>query len=101
MTKQKSVTTAQLLSFIKSEDFLFGSHTGSDGPICDHEQRENLAKLIRKGNSPRVLIGKELADMLLLHPDFCDELAQGCVIVAVDHYHGANWVDTYFIAYHQ
>ena len=99
------MTIETIKDFISTEDFGFACTTGVFGAICNNEAREILLENVSWDdcNTPELLEGEALEDVLAHFPEFQEEIDNGCEIYAIEEYEhdGANRIETYYIAYYK
>lgn len=93
------MTTEQLKQFVANNDFGYADTTGAFCAICDNGAREWVLDVLVRCNSPEK-VGADLDDVLEHHPEFREELANGCTIYACEEYNEATKVNTHYIAYY-
>ena len=94
------MTTEQLKQFVANNDFGYAETTGLFCAICDNEARQYVLNVLDRCNSPEEVGGAELDDVLEQHPEFRNELANGCTIYACEEYNEATKINTHWIAYY-
>lgn len=94
------MTTKEMKDFVADNDFGYAETTGIFGCIDTPQDREEILNLLDRCNQPEELTGEELEDVLRRHPEFRDEIFNGCTIYACEEYEGANRVNTHYIAYY-
>ena len=95
------MTLETLKDFIKNNDFGFASANGTFGAICEKEQRGMLLSDSDKWNSPELVEGDELDELIERFPEFKEEIDNGCRIYKCEVYEGANRMDVYYFAYYE
>lgn len=95
------MTTEVLKQFAATEDYLYAENTGIAGAICTEEDRQSVIAILDRCNTPYLLDSEGLEDLLTHHPEFAEELENGCQIYAAEEYEGANKVNTHYIAYYE
>ena len=95
------MTTKALKQFAATEDYLYAETTGIASGIWEIADREAVVAILDRCNTPYLLDSEGLEDLLTHHPEFAEELENGCQIYAAEEYEGANKVNTHYIAYYQ
>lgn len=94
------MTTEQLKQFVADNDFGYSESTGVFSAVCDDEAKATITDILSHCNAPVKVEGVELKHLLLHHPEFGQEIVNGCEIFACEEYDGANQVNTHYIAYY-
>lgn len=92
------MTTKQLKQFVADNDFGEAETTGCFCAVCDNEAKAIIADILTRCNAPTKVDGAGLESLLHHHPEFGQEIANGCEIYACEEYNGSNRVNTHYIA---
>lgn len=95
------MTILQLKQFVADNDFGYADTAGCFCAICDNDAKQTIIDVLDRCNTPKkVKSFEELRELLSHHPEFSQEIANGCDIYSCEEYDGANRINTHYIAYY-